>query len=254
MAQGSIAAIISCSYVAYLVVQRPAVTPLDNVELITLNVLVVVVNILSLIHRVTPSDGIRSMIESLDTCSLLLGCLVALTSCLKLLLRLLMALRTKSVHHVTPPTPVVDAHLSTTETAAGRHFTRRADCWWCAVDTTVDNVDPMQEVLLCDMHQQDVQCDEMSTKGDLCEANTVLDDSALHCTTSLDAVIDSAVPDMVAVDITDSDSAVFTLAATDSLVVPPTKVDHNLSLFNYLHMAMPDVPPPPLWPAGYDDL
>ena len=50
MAQGRIAAVISCSYVAYLVVLRPAVSPLDNMEADYLNVLVVVVNVLSLNH------------------------------------------------------------------------------------------------------------------------------------------------------------------------------------------------------------
>ena len=238
MTQGSIAAVISCSYVVYLVVLRPAVTPLDNVELITLNVLVVVVNVLSLIHRVTPSDDIRSLTESLDTCSLLLGCLVAVASCLKLLLRLCMTLRIPL--HGTPPKPVVDAHLSKTDTAVGRRFERRAECWCCVA--AVD-LDPTLDVLLLEVGtsagiQEDEQCDKRTTKDlkehtsvDNCVAPTLVDVD--FDSTALDLVIEAP-----------------TLLAVDSLVVSSTNSDHNLSLFNYLHLAMPGVPPP----LNYEDL
>ena len=269
MTQGSIAAVISCSYVVYLVVLRLAVTPLDNVELITLNVLVVVVNVLSLIHRVTPSDDIRSLTESLDTCSLLLGCLVAVASCLKLLLRLCMTLRIPL--HGTPPKPVVDAHLSKTDTAVGRRFERRAECWCCVA--AVD-LDPTLDVLLLEVGtsagiQEDEQCDKRTTKDlkehtsvDNCVAPTLLDVD--FDSTALDIVIEA--PTLLDVDSTalDLDNSVPsppaaaldlvieapTLLVVDSLVVPSTNSDHNLSLFNYLHLAMPGVPPP----LYYEDL
>ena len=98
----------------------------------------------------------------------------------------------------------------------------------------------MLDVLLLEMsadYQEDEQLNETTM------TQTSVDDTLTEVSTEN---LREAIAEMDAVD-----SAVPTLLAVDSLVVPPTNF-HNLSLFSYFHMAMPDVPPP--LARCYDDL
>ena len=82
--QGAVTASVTACFVVYLIALRPGVSITSNAEMIALNVRVLLVNALSLVHRVAPNPTLFAAVELLEFGALLLSTALAAIPFVKL--------------------------------------------------------------------------------------------------------------------------------------------------------------------------
>ena len=142
-AQGAILVVVSFGYVVYLIVLRPALSPIDNVTMVALNLLVAVVNALTLIHRFKPNHHLFATVELLDVTAMIIGAALTVSPCFKLGVRLLHCI--KCIYKKRGA--IDDVHLSKTKLFNDVHFTS----FFCSMPSVENQstVVPLLDVVPC---------------------------------------------------------------------------------------------------------